>query len=226
MDYTVKLINFVGPLDLLLQLIERRDLEITDITISNITTDYIGHINSLDVPIDQMTWFSKLATQLLFIKSRTLTGTDDHDNETTEQIEQLSTQLITYKKFKQASQDLLNRFGQSQYPRLTTSSQMQPNVKYKNLTHQNLIDSYTDLIQHTTAKKNFSHQVLPKIAVEKYCVQLHHSLDRSRQIDSILDPKQTTVEKIGFFLALLELIKRQSVELVETSSGLAVRRLT
>lgn len=69
--YEVKVYNFSGPLDLLLQLVEKRNLEITEISLAQITQDYLNHLsNESLVPSGELADFLVIASTLLLIKSK------------------------------------------------------------------------------------------------------------------------------------------------------------
>jgi len=113
-DYKVKLEVFEGPLDLLLYLIKRDEVDIYDISIERITTQYLEYMDAFQVlNIDLAGEFIVMAANLLYIKSRTLLPKDlqmaDEDAEEEDPRWELIRQLIEYKKFKEAASQLRNR---------------------------------------------------------------------------------------------------------------------
>lgn len=113
--YQVKLEVFEGPLDLLLYLVRRDEVDIYDIEIGRITRqylDYLGAMESIDVEIGGE--FIVMAANLLYIKSRTLLPADlqgpaEEEGEEEDPRWELIRQLIEYKKFKEAAGELRNR---------------------------------------------------------------------------------------------------------------------
>jgi segregation and condensation protein A len=107
-DYKVKLEVFEGPLDLLLYLIKRDEVDIYDISIERITKQYLSYIEAFQVlNIELAGEFIVMAANLLYIKSRTLLPVDqqmaEEDAEEEDPRWELIRQLIEYKKFKEAA---------------------------------------------------------------------------------------------------------------------------
>ena len=107
-DYKVRLDIFEGPLDLLLYLIKRDEIDIHDISIERITSQYLGYIETFRMlNIDLASEFVVMAANLMYIKSRTLLPRQEQPPE--EDVEEddprweLIRQLIEYQKFKDAA---------------------------------------------------------------------------------------------------------------------------
>src|SRR5215212_2179637 len=106
-DYTFQLPAFEGPLDLLLKLIEREELDITEIALAQVADQYLAHVRALEQPEpDALSSFLVLAARLLLIKSRVLLprppaapGPGDPPDEAAE----LARQLREYQRYKQAA---------------------------------------------------------------------------------------------------------------------------
>jgi segregation and condensation protein A len=107
-DYTFQLPAFEGPLDLLLKLIEREELDITAIALAQVADQYLAHVRALDAPDPKaLSAFLVMAARLLLIKSRALLprppaqpGPDQPIDEAAE----LARQLREYQRYKQAAQ--------------------------------------------------------------------------------------------------------------------------
>lgn len=107
-DYTFQLPAFEGPLDLLLKLIEREELDITEIALAQVADQYLAHVRALEAPDpNALSAFLVMAARLLLIKSRALlprpaapSGPDQPLDEAAE----LARQLREYQRYKQAAQ--------------------------------------------------------------------------------------------------------------------------
>lgn len=117
-EYTVRLDAFEGPLDLLLQLIRRAELDITEITLATITDQYLAHVEQLDtVDMDQAGEFLVVAATLIEVKSRHLapdTPGAAIDDARASKLEidpaaELLSQLLEYKAFREAGRELERR---------------------------------------------------------------------------------------------------------------------
>src|SRR5438270_736277 len=113
-DYKVKLEVFEGPLDLLLYLIKRDEVDIYDISIERITAQYLEYLKAFkELNIDVAGEFVVMAANLLYLKSRSLLPVDlqppDEEAEDDDPRWDLIRQLIEYKKFKEAAVLLQDR---------------------------------------------------------------------------------------------------------------------
>jgi segregation and condensation protein A len=113
-DYKVKLEIFEGPLDLLLYLIKRDELDIYDISLERVTRQYLEYLQAFkELNIDVAGEFVVMAANLIYLKSRSLLPVDQQPPE--EDVEEddprwdLIRQLIEYKKFKEAAAQLQER---------------------------------------------------------------------------------------------------------------------
>src|SRR5207248_6124161 len=113
-DYKVKLEVFEGPLDLLLYLIKRDEIDIYDISIERITRQYLEYLQAFkELKIDIAGEFVVMAANLIYLKSRSLLPLDqqppEEDAEEDDPRWDLIRQLIEYKKFKEAAAQLHDR---------------------------------------------------------------------------------------------------------------------
>ena len=112
MSYTVRLDLFEGPLDLLLYLIRKEEIEITEISVARITDQYLGHLESLQaLELDGAGEYLLMAATLLRIKSRMLLPRQDEFDDEEDPQRDLVRQLQEYRKYKEISErlDLLSR---------------------------------------------------------------------------------------------------------------------
>lgn len=111
--YTVRIDRFEGPLDLLLYLIQRDEVDIYDIPIAHITHQYLEYLELLDVfDLDNAGEFLVMASTLMRIKARMLLPVQrlgDDEEEEGDPRDELVRRLLEYKKFKEASEDLARK---------------------------------------------------------------------------------------------------------------------
>ena len=100
--YTVQIPVYEGPLDLLLQLIEHAELDITAVSLAEVTDQYLAHIHAMQVPADEISAFLVVAAKLLQIKSEALLPRPPvHEGGEANLGEALAQQLRIYKRFKE-----------------------------------------------------------------------------------------------------------------------------
>lgn len=114
--YKVKTGGFEGPLELLLSLIEQRKLFVNEISLAEVTNDYISYVKSItDVPkekqIADMSYFVLVAATLILIKSKSLLPNLELTEDETEKIGDLERRLALYQIIKNSSIDIKNQFG-------------------------------------------------------------------------------------------------------------------
>ncbi len=214
MAFTVKTQSFEGPLDLLLDLIEKRKLFISDISLARVTDDFIAHVRQSDnLPMGESAHFILVASTLLLIKSKSLLPDLALTEEEQGSIQDLETRLKIYKRIKEASARVQELFGASViYPQ----SQAQPIgavfVPDPAFTLERSLHALKDLINRLPKK-----EALPKLMVRKI-MSLEESISTlTSRITSQLKMsfKQYTSEHKGekvsiivSFLAMLELVKQ------------------
>jgi segregation and condensation protein A len=132
-DYKVKLEVFEGPLDLLLYLIKRDEVDIYDISIERIAKQYLEYMEAFQVlNIDLAGEFIVMAANLLYIKSRTLLPKEqqmpEEDADEDDPRWELIRQLIEYKKFKEAASHLRTRetLQEQLFPRFPATPELAP----------------------------------------------------------------------------------------------------
>ena len=111
MSYNIKLEQFEGPLDLLLQLTEQEKLDITRVSLAQIADQYLEYIsNAKNITLAHLADFLSVASKLILIKSKALLPLLQFTEEEEEEIKDLEHQLAEYKKFKEAAQKLNDVF--------------------------------------------------------------------------------------------------------------------
>ena len=102
--YQVKLEKFEGPLELLLELIEKEKLSITELNLAHVADQYLEYIkDNQNIHLENLADFLSVAAKLILIKSRALLPILKFSEEEEEEIEDLAHQLAEYKKFKEIS---------------------------------------------------------------------------------------------------------------------------
>ena len=111
--YSIKLENFEGPLDLLCHLVDKNKMDINQIKISEITEQYLEYLKTMkELNLEIASEFIVMASTLLYIKSKSLLPKQaEEEEELTE--EQLIQRIIDYKKYKEITKQLRERFNEN-----------------------------------------------------------------------------------------------------------------
>ena len=210
MPITVKTPVYEGPLEVLLELIEKRKLLINDISLAEVCDEYIARINAMPhLPVGETAEFIALAATLLLIKSRSLLPSLDLSDDESRDIKELEYRLALYKLIKEASHGI----GRLNLPMLYEGRPQEleplyipdPSVTATSLrgAAQTLIDGFPATL------------VLPKVEVKKI-ISLEEMINtmaaRISQAFKMsfreFSGKKERGEIIVSFLALLELVKQ------------------
>ena len=218
MKYQVALLNFEGPLDLLLQLVEKSRLDSTEVSLATVTDQYIAHLESLDrLEPYETSRFTALAAKLLYIKSLALLP-DAQNQESAEEIEDLKHQLEEYGVYRDAAKILLQQAqkGQRSYPRLhrakPVTEALPPNVTPPAL-QRALQDA---LSRYETPKIHIA--PTPSITIEQMTVRMQSFIKTQPQptLQGWFSQLQNQTEVVVAFLAALELWKAGSLSLTQS----------
>ena len=220
--YQIRLPAFTGPLDLLLQLIEQQELDITTISLAQVTDQYLARIRTLpDVTTDELAEFVVIAARLLLIKSRVLLPTPPRrDGEEEEEVgEDLVRQLREYRRFKQAAQFLEQRdqAGLRAYPRaqspFASGLSWEPKLDLSALAIEDLRAVLHALLDEQSATSSglditpYTVTIADKIARISRCLQSQKTLT----FLSLLGDANSRIEAIVTLLAILEMIRSRQV---------------
>ena len=211
---------FEGPLDLLLYLIRRQNLDILDIPITEITEQYIEYIEMLqDMQFELAAEYLVMAAILAEIKSRMLLPrpSSDDDEESDPRAE-LVRRLQEYERFKQAAHDLdeLPRVGRDfaltqAYVENKTVVKVPPKVELREL-----LSALKDVLNR--ADLFSSHRVSGEpLSVRERMSRIMSALEAKAYLEfqELFDPGEGRMGVVVSFLALMELIREQLVDLVQ-----------
>ena len=111
MEYDVHLDTFEGPLDLLLHLVRKTDLEIQEIQVSEITTEYLAYLDTIqNLDLDTAGDFLVMASTLMQIKAKMLHPDNEKDKEDADiELDKIKERLLEYQKYKEVSKLLSNK---------------------------------------------------------------------------------------------------------------------
>ncbi len=223
-EYRVSLSQFEGPLDLLLHLIEKAELNIEDIFVSEITSQYLSLMDDLSgIDMDKASAFLTVAAQLLLIKSRSLlprpqpVAEDEEDPEV-----QLLRQLREYKAFKEASAGLSERLEETKksLSRLPEDIMLPPQkVDLSNATLDNLLSAFLAVLNRDEEEEKpamVRHVRPDSFTVRDRVTHLRTKLKAGRvTFDELFTGASTRMEKIVTFMALLEMLAHGEVHITQ-----------
>jgi segregation and condensation protein A len=217
-EYSVSTPLFSGPMDLLLQLIEKAELDITRLALAQVTDQYLQHIQDLpaDIDADEVSSFLVMAARLLQIKSEMLLPRPPAPQpESLDSGEMLARQLIIYRRFKDIALLLENNESANlhTYLRLASYPKIDGAVDLEGLTLDDLLAAALQVFSP------HEHQPLGTV-ISPYRVTIREkigliarflNLGQGGTFRQLLVEKPHRLDVVVTFLAILELIKRQLI---------------
>lgn len=221
-DYRVQLDIYNGPLDLLLFLIRKEEVDIYDIPISRITDQYMEYVRVLQQLDPNMAGeFLVMAATLMEIKSRMLLPhavEEEAGGEPMDPRSELVRQLLEYKRFKDAAGWLADAAEeQSQkFPRIPVLPQIAPNeIDLEDVQIWDLVEAFSKLLQATLAGARM-HEVEKDdtpLALHQQDIVDRLQREGPQPFSRIFEGRTKRTEMIGLFLAMLELIRQGIVRI-------------
>jgi segregation and condensation protein A len=225
-DYKVKLEIFEGPLDLLLYLIKRDEIDIYEISIERITKQYLEYLQAFkELKIDIAGEFVVMAANLIYLKSRSLLPLDqqppEEDAEEDDPRWDLIRQLIEYKKFKEAAGQLHDRELEQERMFIRdggTAPVSDAPLPLHEVGIFQLIHAFQEVIKRVEARED-----LGEIFAERFSVsdKIEKILERvgnggSVRFSELFNQMASRIEIVVTFLALLELIRLNQVRAIQS----------
>ncbi len=217
--YNVKLPSFEGPLDLLLHLIERQELDITSVSLAAVTGQYLETITVLEkLEVDAIAEFLVIAAKLILIKSQALLPRPPEPSSGGEEEagDDLVRQLIAYKQFKEVGRELgeLEAANRQTFIRVAPPPRIETKVDLSGVSVGQLLQLVRDALVVERPAASVSEVVRPyMVSIRDQIALIQGRLAQRPQVSfwRLLHKARSRVEIIVTFLAVLELLKRRAI---------------
>jgi segregation and condensation protein A len=217
--YTIQLPVYEGPLDLLLDLIERAELDVTAVALAQVTGQYLDYLRQMpEHSLGDLAAFLVIAARLLQIKSEALLprpplrqpGEEDP-------ADALARQLIAYKRYKQVAVLLAEReaAGLRTYVRVAPPPAREPKLDLAGLTVSDLAWAMREALASRPSGASLGTVVaLPRVRIRDKILQILEALRQKGRTTfrRLLRRARSRLEIVVSFLAILELVKRRQLE--------------
>jgi segregation and condensation protein A len=215
MAVKVKIEQFEGPLDLLLQLIENQQLDITSLALANVTEQFLDYVKQLQEknPL-HLADFLVIASKLLVIKSKALLPNLELGIDEEESAFDLTQQLLLYKKYKEAAKHL-RRFDLRRHQAWSRETDFTGAVAFvpdPEVTPQRLADSIRTLASELKEIVRLPQQVMAEVVSITEKIEHIQKLIADKvetSLSSLIKEAKSKTEVVVTFLALLELTKQR-----------------
>ncbi len=237
MSYNIKIDAFEGPLDLLLHLINRLEIDIYDIPVSEITEQYVAYIHTMkELELDIASEYLVMAATLLAIKSKMLLPKheDEWDEEEDEfpmvedPRDELVTQLLEYKKYKEAADEFKNMEAERALLFTKPPIDLSPYTEDVKTDRQDLdvslydmLSAFQKLMRRKKLKRPLQTRITrQEITIDKRIQELKNLLMEKREkvlFTSLFDTEEKE-QLVVTFLAVLELMKQNEIQVEQTNN--------
>ncbi len=209
---------FSGPLDLLLQLIEREELDISQVSLASVTDQYIASLQAMEeLPVDELADFLVIAAKLLLIKSRLLVPGEVAEDESGLELER---QLKMYQAFVEAAKNMAKMFNRHRvlYPREGYAALEPIFNPPEHLKVDDLRGIFADVLKELEPITRLPQTVIVRtINIRQKIEQITERLlaEKTMSFHELLQKSNNKTDIIITFLAVLEMVKLRTAAVVQ-----------
>ena len=221
-DYKVQIPVYEGPLDLLLNLIERAELDITTVSLAAVTDQYLFHLQGLEVmKADEISAFLVIAAKLLQIKSEALLPRPPEREPGEEDPGALLVeQLKLYKRYKEIANwlEIRTAEGFHTYLRVAPPPKIEPKLDLSNLSLEGLLSAAESAFAKGKPTRPLAVMIAaPRVTIREKITYISNVMKNVQRMtfSGLITDKATRIEIVVTFLAMLELIKRYRIMAVQ-----------
>ncbi len=223
MTYKVRTEQFEGPLDLLLDLIDKEEVDITRVSLAGITDEYLKYINEKEnISLSNLTDFLSVAAKLILIKSQALLPLLQLDEEEESDLEELERQLAALRVFKEHG-EVFNEFfeiTQNSYSNKGVWGQDAHFCPPEGIISEDLRSAFLSSLHTIPRMESLEEKIVSDvISLERRIVLIQKSVEQRAMIvfSEITENATDKSEIVVSFLAILELVKQQIVVVKQKS---------
>lgn len=222
-QYQVQLPVFEGPLDLLLHLVEREELDITKVALARVTDQYLAYLAELERrQAKELAEFLVVAAKLLLVKSLALLPRPPALIPEAEDVgDELVRQLQAYKRFKEIASLLheRERMGLHSYVRIAPLPRLEPRLDLGNVTLSDLLSAVQEALDVVPAPPVGDVVTPVTVTINQQITRIEEQLARRHQVcfREFLSEAVTRIEIVVTLLAVLELVKQKRARMRQES---------
>ena len=221
--YKIELEQFQGPLPLLLQLIEKEELDITEVSLANIAEQYLAYVEEVEnLPTGDLADFLVVAAKLLLIKSKLLLPSLHLDDE--EDAGELEKQLKIYRIYYDASKHINKMIGKKKFSYFRESSRIRTVEPIFNppedITTKDLKNYFREILDRIEPVVKLPKEMIKRtVSIQEKISEIRNTISNEVRMNfkTLVTQSNNKTEVIVTFLALLELVKQRSVHVVQES---------
>ncbi len=226
MDYTLKINDFEGPLDLLLHLIKEAKMNIFDFSVEQIVKSYLDYINKMqEINLTVASSYLVMASELIELKSRELLPKHEDEEEEEDLKENLINRLAEYQKYKEITGDfkILESLRQEVYTKLPEDYNSYKDdviIEQSNYTVDDLVDAFEKFLSRQKENVILETKVTRKeISIEDRRIQIRNIL-KTKKRASFFDFFEVMNREylVVTFLAILEMVRKHEINITQENN--------
>lgn len=214
-DYTTKLSNFEGPLDLLLFLIKQAEIDVKDIFVSEVTNQFLEYVYNSDIDMETESEYLSIAATIIEIKSKAIIPNEEAIAEAEEEGNLLIQKIEEYRLLKESAEKLKTLENVDRFYKAPDDNAFEVKVVYKDFNIDGLLNAFTDLLRRVDVRdeiENGEKEIPKEVFTVADKIDFIREEIKKRKTMSFFDlftRYSTKNEMIVTFQALLELLKHQ-----------------
>ena len=210
---------FEGPLDLLLYLIRKQNLDILDIPIADITQQYVDYINLMkELELELAGEYLLMAAMLAEIKSRLLLPIFEEIEDEEDPRAELVRRLLEYERYRKVSEEIneLDRVGRDIYPSSVETAQFEQPLVLPDIQLKELVISFQEVLKKAEMFSTL-HFTKEPLSVKERMIKILEKIENEDfvRFEDLFDLKEQKIGLVVTFLAILELMKELLIEIVQ-----------
>ena len=224
MEFNIKLSSFEGPFDLLLHLVEKAQVDISEISIGQITEEFLEAIENIEeLDLETTSEFLLVAATLIDIKSRTLLPVRKGNGEEMDNLEdprqQLIRRLLEYKKYKEVSQVMMDMANNAEYFHTRAPELIEPQKRPVNISLNQLFTAFQKALDREKLEKKIMTHNIQKEEItigEQMELVLNNLREKGKlTFSQFLINAPSRYHIVISFLAILELIRLKAITVAQ-----------
>ena len=214
-NYTTKLSNFEGPLDLLLHLIKQAEIDVKDIFVSEVTSQFVEYVYNSDIDMETESEYLQIAATIIEIKSKLIIPNEEMQIEAEDESREFIRRIEEYKLYKESAEKLKELEDVNRFYKKPDDSAHDVKIVYSDFNVDALIKAFTNLLARVDIKDTIenSKKEIPKevftVADKIYFIRDKLTERKELSFYELFTEYATRNEIITTFQAVLELLKLQ-----------------
>lgn len=222
--YNIDIEEYRGPMDLLLHLINKNEIDIYDIPVNRITEEFISHMEAMDlIDLDQASDFLYMASSLLELKSKLLLPKPELEEDQEDPRDDLVKRLVEYKRFKEISAILKDQELEASRVYFKPREEISPvkeDMGLEDLKLEDLIKSLQLIAKRKTLVRNSEPTDLierEEFSLEDAKEVITNKLSKNKEFNfSDLISEETSIDQlVTYFLCILEMVKIKTIKIYQ-----------